>query len=314
MPAGGHASRGRPDRAHRIPGGAQPIKPACRRFTDGRRLIHVSEPLSGHPRRGGEPARGRRRRPLPGPGRGARGLWPSRSAGRTVPGPRIGEITGPAAAGRAAAQATGPPRTSAPAAYAAPFTAPAAQVAANPYERGPNLTVSSIEAVRGPFAIAETDVSSLRVTGFGGGTIYYPTGTGEGTFGAVAIAPGYTADKSSMAWLAPRIASQGFVVFNLKRSPRLKSGDSSQLGLRLHDGLSRCCLAVRLPAHAVAWFARRERHDRPGGLALEAVLQQPAVLAGQGLPGARRRRPPRAPAAGALRGRLPGADGHGSSR
>lgn len=34
------------------------------------------------------------------------------SAGGAVPGPRIGEITGPAAAGRAAAQATGPPRTS----------------------------------------------------------------------------------------------------------------------------------------------------------------------------------------------------------
>lgn len=35
-----------------------------------------------------------------------------RPADGAVPGPRIGEITGPAAAGRAAAQATGPPRTS----------------------------------------------------------------------------------------------------------------------------------------------------------------------------------------------------------
>ncbi|OUC94506.1 hypothetical protein CA984_22235 [Streptosporangium minutum] len=36
----------------------------------------------------------------------------ARSAKRAVPGPRIGEITGPTADGRAAAQATGPPRTS----------------------------------------------------------------------------------------------------------------------------------------------------------------------------------------------------------
>ena len=53
------------------------------------------------------------------------------------------------------------------------------------------------------------------MSGFGGGTIYYPTSTSEGTFGGVAIAPGYTASKSSMAWLASRLASHGFVVFNI---------------------------------------------------------------------------------------------------
>ena len=58
-------------------------------------------------------------------------------------------------------------------------------------------------------------MSRLSVSGFGGGTIYYPTSTTAGTFGAVAIAPGFTATQSSMAWLGPRLASQGFVVFTI---------------------------------------------------------------------------------------------------
>ncbi|MFD3520393.1 alpha/beta hydrolase [Streptomyces sp. NPDC058653] len=99
-----------------------------------------------------------------------------------------------------------------PGAQAAP--APGA-LAANPYERGPDPTVSSIEAARGSYAVSQTAVSSGSVSGFGGGTIYYPTSTADGTFGAVAIAPGFTATQSSMAWLGPRLASQGFVVFTI---------------------------------------------------------------------------------------------------
>ncbi|SCG80316.1 cutinase [Micromonospora rifamycinica] len=91
----------------------------------------------------------------------------------------------------------------------------AAAVAANPYERGPAPTVSSIEAARGPFAIAQSTVAASAVSGFRGGTVYYPTSTAEGTFGAVAISPGYTASQSSVAWLGPRLASQGFVVITI---------------------------------------------------------------------------------------------------
>jgi dienelactone hydrolase len=90
-----------------------------------------------------------------------------------------------------------------------------ADAAENPYERGPAPTERSIEALRGPFAVDEDSVSRLAVSGFGGGTIYYPTDTSEGTFGAVAVAPGYTASQSSMSWLGPRLASQGFVVFTI---------------------------------------------------------------------------------------------------
>ncbi|MGW2143109.1 alpha/beta hydrolase family protein [Nonomuraea bangladeshensis] len=88
--------------------------------------------------------------------------------------------------------------------------------AASPYERGPNPTDSLLEASRGPFATAQQSVSSLSVSGFGGGVIYYPTDTSQGTFGAIAISPGYTATWASLAWLGPRIASHGFVVIGIE--------------------------------------------------------------------------------------------------
>jgi dienelactone hydrolase len=99
---------------------------------------------------------------------------------------------------------------------AALITVPAAPaLAANPYERGPAPTVASIEASRGSFAIAQVTVARSSVSGFGGGTIYYPTSTDAGTFGAVAASPGFTASQSSVAWFGPRLASQGFVVITI---------------------------------------------------------------------------------------------------
>jgi len=96
-------------------------------------------------------------------------------------------------------------------AFVAAPTTPA--LAANPYERGPAPTVASIEAVTGPYATSTVTVAKSSVSGFGGGTIYYPTSTADGTFGAIALAPGFTNVQSAVAWYGPRIASQGFVVF-----------------------------------------------------------------------------------------------------
>ena len=98
--------------------------------------------------------------------------------------------------------------------------APAAFAAENPYERGPAPTTAALEASRGPFATSQQTVSSLSVSGFGGGVIYYPTTTSQGTFGAVAISPGYTAAWSSLSWLGPRIASHGFVVIGIETNSR----------------------------------------------------------------------------------------------
>ncbi|MFI0236711.1 alpha/beta hydrolase family protein [Streptomyces sp. NPDC016845] len=105
-------------------------------------------------------------------------------------------------------------------------TAQAAPTADNPYERGPAPTTSSIEALRGPYSVSQTSVSSLSVSGFGGGTIYYPSSTADGTFGAIAVSPGFTAYQSSISWLGPRLASQGFVVFTIDTNTTLDQPDS----------------------------------------------------------------------------------------
>lgn len=96
---------------------------------------------------------------------------------------------------------------------------------ASDYQRGPDPTESSITALRGSFSTDTESVSSL-VTGFGGGTIYYPTDTSQGTFGGVVVAPGYTASSSTMSWLGHRLASQGFVIFTIDTNTRYDQPNS----------------------------------------------------------------------------------------
>jgi dienelactone hydrolase len=94
----------------------------------------------------------------------------------------------------------------------------AAASAQNPYERGPAPTTASLEASRGPFAYSTFTVS--RPSGYGAGTVYYPTNAG-GTVGAIAIVPGFTARQSSINWWGPRLASHGFVVITIDTNSTL---------------------------------------------------------------------------------------------
>ncbi|MEV4664960.1 alpha/beta hydrolase [Micromonospora echinofusca] len=154
---------------------------------------------------------------------------------------------------------------------------PAAQAAANPYERGPAPTAALLEASRGPFATASQRVSSLSVTGFGGGVIYYPTSTAEGTFGAVAISPGYTAAWSSIDWLGPRIASHGFVVIGIETNTRLDQPDSRgrQLLAALDYLTQRSSVRGRIDASRLAVSG----HSMGGGGSLEAAVARPSLQA-----------------------------------
>ncbi|WP_435821241.1 poly(ethylene terephthalate) hydrolase family protein [Micromonospora lupini] len=94
-----------------------------------------------------------------------------------------------------------------------------ASAADNPYQRGPDPTRTSVTAVNGPFA--NTSVSVPTGYGFNGGRIYYPTDTSQGTFGAIAISPGYTALFSAeLAWMGPWLASHGFVVIGIETNSR----------------------------------------------------------------------------------------------
>lgn len=85
----------------------------------------------------------------------------------------------------------------------------------NPYERGPAPTEASITAVTGPFAVSSVNVPAGSGPGFNDGTIYYPTDTSQGTFGAVVVMPGFVAIQAQIAWYGPRLASQAFVVMTL---------------------------------------------------------------------------------------------------
>ncbi len=157
------------------------------------------------------------------------------------------------------------------------LTGPGAQAADNPYERGPAPTESSIEASRGSYSVADTRVSSLAVTGFGGGTIYYPTSTADGTFGAVVISPGYTAYQSSIAWLGPRLASQGFVVFTIDTNTTLDQPDSRgrQLLAALDYLTGRSSVRARIDSSRLGVMG----HSMGGGGSLEAAKSRPSLQA-----------------------------------
>ena len=157
------------------------------------------------------------------------------------------------------------------------LTVATAAQAASPYERGPAPTSAILDASRGPFATAQQSVSSLSVSGFGGGVIYYPTSTAEGTFGAVAISPGYTASWSSISWLGPRIASHGFVVIGIETNTIFDQPASrgNQL-LAALDYLTRSSsVRTRIDASRLAVAG----HSMGGGGSLEAAKDRPSLQA-----------------------------------
>ncbi|GAA1314056.1 alpha/beta hydrolase [Saccharothrix xinjiangensis] len=152
-----------------------------------------------------------------------------------------------------------------------------AHAAPNPHERGPAPTTASVEASRGPFATASTTVARGSVSGFGGGTIHYPTSTAEGAFGGVAISPGFTASQSAVAWLGPRLASQGFVVITIDTNSTLDQPDSrgAQL-LAALDYLTRTSsVRTRVDATRLAVMG----HSMGGGGSLAASRTRPALQA-----------------------------------
>ncbi|OQR63810.1 alpha/beta hydrolase [Streptomyces maremycinicus] len=157
------------------------------------------------------------------------------------------------------------------------LSGPGAHAADNPYERGPAPTTASIEALRGPYAVSQTTVSSLVATGFGGGTIYYPTSTADGTFGAIAVAPGYTATQSSLAWLGPRLASQGFVVFTIDTLTTLDQPDSRgrQLLAALDHLTQVSSVRTRVDSSRLGVMG----HSMGGGGSLEAAKARPSLQA-----------------------------------
>jgi dienelactone hydrolase len=157
--------------------------------------------------------------------------------------------------------------------------APGAQAAENSYERGPAPTQAALDAHAGPFAITRATVAASTVTGFGGGVIYYPADTSQGTFGGVAVAPGYLVPGSTLDWIAQRTATHGFVVILIDT---LKPGD----GPSLRAGELAAALTYLTTAAPTAVRDRLDPgrlavmgHSMGGGGAIEASADNPALKA-----------------------------------
>jgi dienelactone hydrolase len=149
--------------------------------------------------------------------------------------------------------------------------------------RGPAPTQASISATSGPFATASTTVSDFSTPGFGAASIYYPTTTTQGTFGGVAISPGYTAGRDTVAWLGPRLASQGFVVIVIDTDSRYDQpasrGDQLLAALDYLTGSS--AVRTRVDASRLAVVG----HSMGGGGTLEAAEDRPSLRAAVPLTG-----------------------------
>jgi len=154
---------------------------------------------------------------------------------------------------------------------------PDAEAATTSFRRGPDPTAASIRAAAGPFVVTRIGIAAEAVTGFGGGDIYAPTDAGAGTFGAVAMVPGFTARRAGLAWLASRIATQGFVVFNIDtvRTTDSPAARGRQL-LAALDFLTRdSAVRARIDPDRLAVVG----HSMGGGGSLQAALDRPELQA-----------------------------------
>jgi dienelactone hydrolase len=144
------------------------------------------------------------------------------------------------------------------------------------YRKGPDPTELTVTAPTGPFATASTTVPS-SVAGFGGGVIYYPTDTSQGTFGAVAFAPGFLGTTANYTWVGPRVASQGFVVFVIDTDSRLDPPTSraDQLLAALDYLVTTSSVRTRVDASRLAVAG----HSMGGGGTIEAANDRPSLQA-----------------------------------
>ncbi|MCX5069447.1 cellulose binding domain-containing protein [Micromonospora lupini] len=155
-----------------------------------------------------------------------------------------------------------------------------AAAADSPYQRGPDPTPASVAATRGPFATTQATVPAGN--GFNGGYVYYPTDTSQGTWGAVAIVPGYSAlFANEEAWMGPWLASFGFVVIGIETNSRTDGADAraTQL-LAALDYLTRTSpIRDRVDANRLGVMG----HSAGGAGTLLAALRRPTLKTAVGL-------------------------------
>ncbi|WP_242902706.1 alpha/beta hydrolase family protein [Actinomadura terrae] len=163
-------------------------------------------------------------------------------------------------------------------AAAAPNDRPARPVpVAHMFERGPAPTEQSVTAKRGPFDVEKIEVPAGSGPGFNRGTIYAPTDTRQGTFGAVVMSPGFASPHTWIDWYGPRLASQGFVVMMLETNtlfdvPLLRG---RQIIAALDYLTAKSVVRARIDPSRTAVMG----HSMGGGGTLEAARRRPALKA-----------------------------------
>jgi dienelactone hydrolase len=146
----------------------------------------------------------------------------------------------------------------------------------NPYQRGPDPTTAYVAGSQGGFATASVGVPPGN--GFNGGTIYYPTDTSLGTWGAVAIVPGYTARfANEEAWMGPWLASFGFVVIGVETNSTTDydTARGTQLLAALDYLTQQSPVRDRVDPNRLAVVG----HSMGGGGAISAAERRPSLKA-----------------------------------
>ena len=149
----------------------------------------------------------------------------------------------------------------------------------NPFQRGPAPTATSVTQQTGPFAIQTQSVA--RQTGFNGGTIYYPTSTAEGTFGAVVATPGFTEGQNVLQWAGRYLGSNGFVVMTINTNTILDfpTARSNQMRAAMTWLTTSSPVANRIDRNRTAFIG----HSMGGGGSLESGRALPDTEAVVGL-------------------------------
>ena len=149
------------------------------------------------------------------------------------------------------------------------------------FERGPTPTLAALEAPAGPYGVTQFPVANAATPGFGAATIYHPTTTADGTFGGVAIVPGFTGTQSAIAWLGPRLASHGFVVITLDTNSPFDQ--PAARGTQLRAALTYLTTSSSVKAQVDASRLAVMGHSMGGGGALEAAKANTSLKATIGL-------------------------------
>ncbi len=152
----------------------------------------------------------------------------------------------------------------------------AAPTAAQAVEIGPDPTLTSIRQ-NGTLPYDRIAIGDGDTPGFGKAQIWAPKDTSR-TYGAVAIAPGWTENMLQIQWLGPRLASHGFAViaFDVTNTlTDLPPARGTQLLRAVDYFVNSSPFKSRIDASRVAVAG----HSMGGGGALEASRRRPSLKA-----------------------------------